>query len=74
MTTFPIEVQILESKNYRNDIGSLIRTYEVLDWLSEQKMVASRDFDIDMHGGQMGYTSFWFKDKKKALLVKMTWG
>lgn len=47
---------------------------KAITWLREQKIQVFRDYEIDMHGGQADHTSFWFKDRDKALIVKLTLG
>ena len=67
MTVFVHEVKI-------PDNGSLLRTYEEIDWLKSEKLEPHIDWDIDMHGGEGGFTSFFFKDKDHAMLFKLTRG
>lgn len=45
-----------------------------LIWLRQKKWRAERDWDIDMHGGRLDHTSFWFRDANKALIMKLTLG
>ena len=45
-----------------------------LDWLRDKKWKSNRDWDIDMHGGRTAYTSFFFRDPDKALIMKLTLG
>lgn len=54
---------------------NLVHTYSAMAWLSrEHNLRAERDYAIDMHGGRLGYTTFSFKDKDKALITKLTLG
>lgn len=64
---FPYEVQVPISND--PEFG-----HQTLEWLASRKKRPDRDFEIDMHGGRLGYTSFWFKDNSLAILVKLTWG
>lgn len=56
------------------DPGDLRRTYDEIDWLTEQGLMSHRDWSIDMHGGSAGYTSFFFKSLDNALMFKLTRG
>jgi hypothetical protein len=64
---FPHEVRVPHDKD--PEFG-----HQTLEWLSARKKRPDRDFEIDMHGGQLGYTSFFFKDQKFAVYVKLVWG
>lgn len=46
-------------------------TYKALGWLKEQKLRADKDWDINMHGGTLGYTSFFFADHRVAIQFKI---
>ena len=48
--------------------------HQVLEWLFEQDKKPDRDFDLDMHGGQVGFTSFYFKDRILAIRTRLMWG
>lgn len=58
-------------------------TYAALAWLADRKWRpcdgdplearARWDWDVNMHGGGMGYTSFWFRQPSKAIEFKLVW-
>lgn len=54
---------------YTDECGS-----NAIEWLMDNNLRADRDWQIDMHGGQEDYTSFWFHDLNKALIFKLTVG
>lgn len=45
-----------------------------LEWLASKGKKPDKHFDIDMHGGQKSYTSFFFKDRLLAMWTRLTWG
>lgn len=61
------------------DGNSLDVTYAALDWLQERgwrqidAIGEPWDWDINMHGGAIGFTSFWFRDPSKAVEFKLVW-
>jgi hypothetical protein len=54
-------------------------TYAALAWLQERgwqqldNNPGRWDWDLHMHGGEMGYTSFWFREASKAIEFKLVW-
>jgi hypothetical protein len=44
-----------------------------IEWLSDRGLRPDRDYDLDMHGGRLGYTSFWFKRRVDAMATALTW-
>lgn len=56
-TRFHIEVRIP---------GDLEPTYDAIEWLRSNGYEDWIDFDIDMHGGKTGYSSFYFWNKETA--------
>lgn len=59
-TRFQIEVRIPDvTKN-------LPLTHAALGWLRSKCYEDRLDFDIDLHGGKTGYSSFHFWDKETA--------
>lgn len=66
MSKYIHEVKISWTKDpYGND---------ALAWLCANGMKPDKDWQIDMHGGSLNHTSFWFKNTTKALLFKLTLG
>lgn len=61
------EVRVPDAKDPRNG-------HDTLEWLASQGKQPDKHFDIDMHGGRLGYTSFWFKDRLLAIRTLLTWG
>lgn len=43
-----------------NDDTILTKTYDALGWLSAKGYRNSIDWDVDMHAGLTGYTTFYF--------------
>lgn len=64
---YPYEVRIPASKD--PDFG-----HQTIEWLAQRSRFPERDYEIDMHGGKIGYTSFWFKDAKLAVYTKLVRG
>lgn len=48
--------------------------HDTIEWLAQRHRFPERDYEVDMHGGQAGYTSFWFKDAKLAVYTKLVRG
>lgn len=66
MKKFMIEVRVTDE--FDNENG-----HKVLEWLKERGLRPMKHFEIDMHGGQTGYTSFYFKSKRQARMVTLHW-
>jgi len=60
-TQFKYRVKILDGT------PTLKPTYNALLWLESKDLEAWIDYDIDLHAGRLGYTSFWFHNKELAL-------
>jgi hypothetical protein len=58
-TDLKIEVRITDPKG-------LERTYEALDWLIARRYKDEVDWDVDMHSGLRGYSSFYFHSQELA--------
>lgn len=73
------EVQIEERVDSMGTGNQLWVTYAALDWLRERGWVQGDapgepwDWDINMHGGGLGFTSFFFLDSSKAIEFKLVW-
>lgn len=67
MARMIIEVKVPDAKDPENG-------HMVLEWLTAQGKKPDKHYDIDMHGGQKGYTSFWFKDRLLAIRTQLIWG
>ena len=63
---YPYEVQAPDSEDLRNG-------HDTLEWLTNKGIKPYHHFDIDMHHGQAGYTSFYFKSKKIAIWTALVW-
>ena len=63
---YPYEVQVTDNKDPHNG-------HDTVYWLDKKGIEPYRHFDIDMHGGQAGYTSFYFKSKKLAIWTAIVW-
>lgn len=59
---FEHEVKVFEKHN-----STLENTYSALDWLRGEHYRDSVDYDIDMHGGLIEYTSFYFDNIQVAI-------
>jgi hypothetical protein len=59
------EVRVVDTDIY------LAPTYAALAWLNDRKLVNDKDWSIDMHGGRLGYTSFFFADHRLAVEFKI---
>lgn len=58
-----------------NDNPDLTQTYKVIAWLCENYPNGlGKKYDVDMLGGQEGYSLFFFKNLNDALLCKLTNG
>lgn len=64
---FGFEVQVPDANDNRNG-------HDVIEWLTALGKEPDWHFDIDMHGGRLGYTSFWFKDRLLAIRTRLMWG
>lgn len=58
------EVRITDDRKGAN-------TYAALVWLADRGYRSAVDWDIDMHGGTIGYTSFFFGDEPLAVEFKL---
>lgn len=73
------EVILLEKPNAIGEGNQLWVTYAALDWLEQRGWIQGDapgyawDWDINMHGGAMGFTSFFFRDGSKAIEFKLRW-
>jgi hypothetical protein len=73
------EVRLVEKPNSGVSGNQLWVTYAALDWLNQRGWIQGDapgepwDWDINMHGGEIGYTSFFFKDGSKAIEFKLRW-
>ena len=67
--SFKHKVQIFEPNG-----SGLEKTYECLRWLLKKRWYHYRTFEIDMHSGKVGYSTFYFKNEKRALEFKLTHG
>jgi hypothetical protein len=56
------------------DDPALSNAYNALDWLTARGYRDSVDWDIDMHSGAIGYTSFFFRDESLATEFKLVFG
>ena len=45
--------------------------HDTIEWILDRNLQPNRDFEIDMHGGQRDYVSFYFKDRKLAIHVTL---
>lgn len=53
------------------DDGTLINTYAALEWLLTRGYKDEVDWDVDMRGGVVGYSSFYFKDPNLTTEFKL---
>lgn len=67
---FPHEVKIFHSRG----TAYLLPSYDLTEWLKAKGLRMDKDWKIDMHGGNLAYTSFYFKDADQALITKLTHG
>ena len=64
---FRFEVRVPDNKDPRNG-------HDTLEWLESQGKSPGLHFNVDMHSGNLGYTSFWFKDRLLAIRTLLIWG
>lgn len=67
---FPYEVKIFHTTG----TAALQPSYDFTDWLEAKGLKMDKDWTIDMHGGQLEFTSFYFKSGTEATLAKLTHG
>jgi hypothetical protein len=54
-----------------DDDLTLFRSDVALEWLTDRNLEVYKDWDINMHGGKLGYTSFFFTDHRIAIEFKI---
>lgn len=60
-SNFKYEVRVIESGP--TVLGD---TYTALAWLEKKGLDSWIHFEVDMHGGKLGYTTFYFWSKEVA--------
>jgi hypothetical protein len=63
---FPYMVRVPDERDPRNG-------HDTIEWLKERGKNPGKHYDFHMHGGQSGYTSFWFKSRTIARWVALVW-
>jgi hypothetical protein len=64
----------IQLKMQFGDPNSLGTVFPTMEWFADQGLKFRRDYEPFMLNSNVGRIDYWFKDKDKAMLFKLTFG